>query len=98
MAITSTTICDTKERFATITKSINLSRSTIESIVLSDNCRCNLSIYDSKRCFTLNIGDVYSGNLNIKGNYKCGIVSKDDFIPLMRTNLILEMIISNLLS
>lgn len=46
--------------------SINLSRSSISDIRIQDNCRCNLTINYSAKCFNLKINDVYSGVLDIK--------------------------------
>lgn len=46
--------------------SLNLSRSSVTDIVLGDNCRCNLTMNYSGKCFNLKIGDVYSGVLEIR--------------------------------
>lgn len=45
---------------------INLSRNTISTIEFADNCRCNLTIHGSLKCFKLSFGDVFSGSLDIE--------------------------------
>ena len=44
--------------------SLNLSRSSVTQIRIGDNCRCNISMNYSGKCFDLEIGDVYSGVLD----------------------------------
>ncbi len=76
------------ERFS---GSINLSRSTVESVFINNNCRCNLNIADSKKCFNLQIGDIYSGNLNISNSclYAFG-VGYYSYADLMFSNNIIK--------
>ena len=45
---------------------INLSRNTIATIDFANNCRCNLTIHGSLKCFKLTFGDVFSGRLDIE--------------------------------
>lgn len=45
---------------------INLSRSSVANIKLGNNCRFNITMNYSSKCFNLKIGDVYSGVLDIK--------------------------------
>ena len=45
---------------------LNLSRSAVTDIQIGDNCRCNIAMNYSAKCFDLHIGDVYSGVLDIR--------------------------------
>lgn len=45
---------------------LNFSRSQLLNIRFGDNCRCDVFCIHSSKCFEMNIGDVYSGILDIK--------------------------------